>query len=68
MVRCSIDRSTPINLFFSLLDAMVADRACHKFSQLLAQFLKQVNECTLWAHMESLHGLITPSGEPAFPL
>jgi len=54
--------STPIYLFFSLLDAMVAERACPKFGQLLAQFLKQVNEYTLLARMESLHGLLFPSG------
>lgn len=68
MVRFSLDDSAPIHSFFSLLGSSVAECACPKFGQLLAQFLQEVKEGTLLARIDSLHGLVSPSGGPAFPL
>jgi hypothetical protein len=65
MVRFSIDDSAPINSFFILFDAIVAECDCPTFGQLLAQFLKLVKECMLLARIASLHGLVSPWGGPA---
>jgi hypothetical protein len=66
MVRFSIDDSAPIHSLFSLWGVIVAERECPKCNQLLAQFLQQVMEGTLLARIDSLHGLVSPSGGPAF--
>ena len=66
MVRFRLDDSAPIPSLFSLLGASAAECACPTCGSLLAQFLQQVKEGTLLARSDSLHGLVSPSGGPAF--